>query len=283
MRGGARRRLSTSCACTPRTRGRCRRARRRRRAVCDVPVQRRPAGDHRAPSELDTPPARHRRRDSRWPESRRRDREVRIEAEACGACAVQPDFLLHRGDRDDVELRPAASATRRADSRATYAPSRLSSARRDQAAVRQLDGRAGPHRSVAEADEGLGVRSILRADVEVQVGVLEPQAVARPVPAGPAARDNPGNGPFRVSSSKRWPSSISAEIPPIVVNDSSPFSSMFVTAMPISSMWPTIASVGAPLRRRAPARTRSRACRSVTSANAEAASRQTRAGCFLVP
>ncbi len=57
---------------------------------------------------------------------------------------------------------------------------------------------------------------------------------------------------------------------------------MFVIAIPISSMWPTIASVGAP----SPARTRAYDVPSVsdvTSANAEAASRQTRVGLLLVP
>ena len=62
----------------------------------------------------------------------------------------------------------------------------------------------------------------------------------------------------------------------MVLNESSPLSSMFVIATPISSMCPTIASVGAP----SPARTRANEVPSVsecTSANAEAASRQTRA------
>ena len=50
---------------------------------------------------------------------------------------------------------------------------------------------------------------------------------------------------------------------------------MFVTAMPISSMWPTIASVGASF---SPARTRANdepSVSEVTSANVAAASRQT--------
>ena len=75
----------------------------------------------------------------------------------------------------------------------------------------------------------------------------------------------------------RWPCSVSAAMPPIVVNESRPFSSMFVIATPISSMWPTSASVGAP----SPARTRANDVPSVsevTSANAAAASRQMRAG-----
>ena len=57
---------------------------------------------------------------------------------------------------------------------------------------------------------------------------------------------------------------------------------MFVIAIPISSMWPTIASVGAP----SPARTRAYDVPSVsddTSANAEAASRQMRVGSSSCP
>ena len=87
----------------------------------------------------------------------------------------------------------------------------------------------------------------------------------------------PGMGPLSVRSSIRWPISISGEMPPTVVKESSPFSSMFVTATPISSMWPTSASVIAP----SPARTRANELPSVsdvTSANDEAASRQMRAG-----
>ena len=56
---------------------------------------------------------------------------------------------------------------------------------------------------------------------------------------------------------------------------------MFVTATPISSMWPKIASVGAP----SPARTRANDVPSVsevTSANVAAASRQTLRRLFLV-
>ena len=40
---------------------------------------------------------------------------------------------------------------------------------------------------------------------------------------------------------------VSGEIPPTVVNESSPFSSMFVTATPTSSMCPTSAIVAASL------------------------------------
>ena len=57
---------------------------------------------------------------------------------------------------------------------------------------------------------------------------------------------------------------------------------MFVIATPISSMWPTIASVGAP----SVAATRANddpSVSEVTSANAEAASRQMRAGSSSCP
>ena len=45
-----------------------------------------------------------------------------------------------------------------------------------------------------------------------------------------------GMRPFRVINSKRCPISISAEMPPTVVKESRPLSSMLVTARPISSM-----------------------------------------------
>ena len=80
----------------------------------------------------------------------------------------------------------------------------------------------------------------------MQVGVLEPRAVAQLLRLEAPAADGPAIGPVRVSSSKRWPSSVSGAMPPIVVKESRPLSSMFVIAIPISSMWPTIASVGAP-------------------------------------
>ena len=62
----------------------------------------------------------------------------------------------------------------------------------------------------------------------------------------------------------------------MVTNERRPFSPIEVTAKPISSMWPTSASVGAP----SPERTRANDVPSVslvTSANAPAASRQIRA------
>ena len=77
--------------------------------------------------------------------------------------------------------------------------------------------------------------------------------------------------------------SVSGEIPPTVVNESSPFSSMFVTVTPTSSMCPTSAIVAASL---CAARTRANEVPSVsevTSANAEAASRQTRVGSSSCP
>ena len=92
----------------------------------------------------------------------------------------------------------------------------------------------------------------------------------------------PVMGPARVSSSKRWPISISGEMPPIVVKESSPLSSMFVIAMPISSMCPTIASVGAPSAARTRAKDVPRVSE-VTSANADAASRQMRDGSSSCP
>ena len=79
-------------------------------------------------------------------------------------------------------------------------------------------------------------------------------------PDGALRTTTPGCG--RRASAARGAArcSFSAPIPPIVVNDSSPLSSMFVIATPISSMWPTIASVGAPSVA-ARARTTIRACR----------------------
>jgi hypothetical protein len=68
----------------------------------------------------------------------------------------------------------------------------------------------------------------------MQVGQLEAGALPRFLRLrGPIT---PGTRPFRVSSSNRCPSSISGELPPIVAKDSSPLSSTFVTAIPISSM-----------------------------------------------
>ena len=81
----------------------------------------------------------------------------------------------------------------------------------------------------------------------------------------------------------RWPSSVSAAMPPTVVNESSPFSSMFVTVTPISSMCPTRASVGAP---GAAAVTRANDVPSVsdvTSAKSDPAARQTWAGSSSCP
>ena len=81
----------------------------------------------------------------------------------------------------------------------------------------------------------------------------------------------------------RWPISISGAMPPIVVNESSPFSSMFVIVDP------DLVDVTDERERRravAPARTRANDVPSVsdvTSANAEAASRQMRAGSSSCP
>ena len=59
-----------------------------------------------------------------------RDRDRRLERERRDARAAEvADLLLHRRDRRDVARAPPASATRRAASSATYAPSRLSSER----------------------------------------------------------------------------------------------------------------------------------------------------------
>src|SRR5919198_669209 len=72
-------------------------------------------------------------------------------------------------------------------------------------------------------------------------------------------------------------------MPPTVVNARRPFSSMFVIVTPISSMWPTSASVAAPAE--APG-TRAKVVPSVsafTSANAPAAWRQTWAGSSSCP
>jgi len=56
----------------------------------------------------------------------------------------------------------------------------------------------------------------------------------------------PCSGPSLVSSSTRWPARTWASQPPTPVKRRKPSSSMCVTISPISSIWPTIASDGAP-------------------------------------
>ena len=60
----------------------------------------------------------------------------------------------------------------------------------------------------------------------------------------------PGTGPSRVSTRTRWPTRICASQPPIGAKYRKPFSSTWVIASPISSMWPTTASRGRRLARR---------------------------------
>ena len=68
----------------------------------------------------------------------------------------------------------------------------------------------------------------------------------------------------------RWPAEHApARTRRAMLNESRPLSSMFVIATPISSMWPTSASVGAPSPGARRGRTRCRACRECTSANAD--------------
>ena len=62
-----------------------------------------------APIPSSTRPARrHRRPERRSPGvTSIDDRDLRLEGEGGGARAVQADLLLHRGNRDDVDLRVA--------------------------------------------------------------------------------------------------------------------------------------------------------------------------------
>ena len=54
----------------------------------------------------------------------------------------------------------------------------------------------------------------------------------------------PGTSPSLPRTSTRWPTRICGSQPPIGANQRKPFSSMWVTIRPISSMWPTTASSG---------------------------------------
>ena len=87
----------------------------------------------------------------------------------------------------------------------------------------------------------------------------------------------PGIAPARVAIETRWPTRMIGSQPPTPVNHRNPSSSMWWTISPISSMCPTIAT------ERPPAVPGTRATveptvSKVTSAKAEAASRNTAAG-----
>ncbi len=140
-----------------------------------------------------------------------------VEPERGRARTVRPDLLLHGRDRDRVDLRVASRRSRRAASSAMYAPSRLSSAFESSRPFGSSTGSPAPHAGVADAHELLGLLAARCTDVEVEVGVLEPPAVAHLLRVDALARrPRPGMRPFAVSSSKRCPCSVSGPIPPIV-------------------------------------------------------------------
>ena len=250
-----------------------------REQLDDLLVHGRAARDHRAhrrarsrPARFGSPPrivGRRRHVD--------RERDLRVEPVGRDARAVEPDLLLHGRNRDHVDLRllRLGDPPRRLQRDVGAEP--VVERARERRPFGSSTGGAVPDRDVADADEPFRLLARRGADVDVQVGELG-RGRSRICSGGMRFRAiAPGMGPLSVRSSIRWPISISGEMPPTVVNESRPFSSMFVTATPISSMWPTSASVIAP----SPARTRANELPSVsevTSAKDEAASRQMRAG-----
>ena len=87
----------------------------------------------------------------------------------------------------------------------------------------------------------------------------------------------PGITPPRVAICSRWPTSTIGSHPPTPVNHRNPSSSMWWTISPISSMWPTIAS-DLPVPVPGTRATVEPIVSYVTSAKADAASRNTAAG-----
>ncbi len=201
--------------------------------------------------------------------------DVRLEREGGGAGAAAADLLLHRRDRDDVDPGGAAlgEPAGRLERRVGTEP--VVERTRDEPPVRQLERRPVPDAGVARRDERVGVLAARRADVDVQVvgGGAHPPASVR-APSAPRGTITPSTGPPRPAIVTRWPASISPSMPPSVLKASRPLPSTWVTVTPISSIWPTSASVRPP-----PEPTRAYEVPSVsplTSAKAAAASRQTR-------
>ena len=233
-----------------------------------------PAPSSILPTRFGLPPGHVRR-----PGDVDRDRDLRVERERRGARAVVAELLLHRRDGDDVDLahrppRPRAAAT----SSAAYAPSRLSSARRGDPVVRELDRLALPHADVAGAHELLGVLARCRADVDMEVGVLRARdAHAAPHARGSGGRRRPCTVRSRPAIRTRWPASCSAAKPPSTLKESRP------SLADVRDRDADLVDVADERERRArPRRAPTRAnevpsVSELTSANAEAASRQTAA------
>src|SRR3954451_12021133 len=135
-----------------------------REQLVDVAVDRRPARDHRPHAELDLPrPPRVSAGDVVRRGDVDRDRDLRIEPERRRARAVEPDLLLHRGDRDDVDLRVArlGNSARRLERDKRAEP--VVEGTRHQPPVRKLDGLSFPEAGVADADHPLRVVARARA------------------------------------------------------------------------------------------------------------------------
>ncbi len=223
--------------------------------IGDAPVQGRAAGDHRAHPELDAPGA---PRVAAGIVGRRRhvdhDRDLRARART-------PPRARRRGRSPPAPRRPRRRRPEQCAPRRCAGPTRARCTRRGGCRATSRAGGcsaarpAGPDHTpgVADADEALGLFTAPRADVDVQVGELEPRTVAHLLGLDALPRHRPGDTAVAGDAARCAGRAASrAEMPPIGVNDSRPLSSMFVTATPISSMCPTIASVGAP----SPARTR---------------------------
>ena len=250
--GSRRRRCSVRARRRPRTRARSLRLGRVATSSSKtVRLQRRPARDRRrprrarsCPPSCASPPGMSvARRDVD------RDRDLRARARTRRSARRRaPTSSWTAATATTSTCAPPASATRRAASSATYAPSRLSSARETKRPFGSSTG--APCQTPASPTRTSAARlvAVARADVDVQVGVLGPRAVAQLLrPTRRRRRSRRRSSPSRVSSSTRWPTQhLRPRSRRSSRSESSPLSSMFVIAIPISSMWPTIASVGAP-------------------------------------
>ena len=184
------------------------------------------------------------------------DREVGLQRERGGRRAAERRLLLHGGDRHDVARRAARLRDEPRRLVGDVAAEAVVHRARHGAPVGELDRLGGDDRDVADAHPRAGLVAVRRADVDVQVlelGDLLALVVLEQVDRL-ACPMTPGTTPSRVASSTRWPTRICGSHPPTPAKRRKPSSSMCVTISPISSMWPTMASVGAARGARDPCR-----------------------------